>query len=60
LGKIAGDQMLDRSRSADCLEFVEVDGAGALYLKGSSHVVDWRIMGASSTQSWMEEMSSCS
>jgi hypothetical protein len=52
--------MLDRSRSADCLEFAEVDGAGALYLKGSSHVVGWRIMGASSTQSLMEEMSSCS
>jgi hypothetical protein len=39
--------MLDRSRSADCLEFAEVDGAGVLYLKGSSHVVGWRIMGAS-------------
>ncbi len=52
--------MLDRSRSSDWLEFAEVDGAGALYLKGSSNVVGWRIMGASSTQSWMEEMSSCS
>jgi hypothetical protein len=43
--------MSDRSKSADYLEFVELDGASALYLKESSNVLGWIIMGASSTQS---------